>query len=270
MSTHGNSVSDERLVLAFYGVEASPKASEGFFLTAGQWFSELGYSPDKLGVVGKGHSSKVGDYRRSKAKLEKVGFLEVKAFDIHASKPNANVPGMEYFVSASFSHDGDDGGYAVVAVPSSLAAKSVWLPVAQKLVQSVRPVYGIGFKRELRLGPVMFALGVCQGLGVGLTGEAYEKARHISRWCDMGMVKQVYREGLLRDVYPWNFLTQPQLDKSVGGVPLEQWVRKDAQRGTLGPFCGGVSLWELDEPHLPAVRQSLHHAGVIFDWRKYS
>src|SRR5262245_62094906 len=180
MSTHGTSVSDERLVLDFYGVDSSPKASEGFFLTAGQWFNDLGYSPDKLGVVGEGHSGKVGDYRHSKSKLEKVGFSGVRSFDIHAAKPNANIPGMQYFVSASFSHAGDDGGYAVVAVPSSLVTREAWLPVAQKIVQSVRPIYGIGFKRELRLGPVKYALGVCQGLGVGLTGEAYEEARNIS------------------------------------------------------------------------------------------
>lgn len=270
MTTHGTSVSDERLVLGFYGVDASPKASEGFFRTSIQWFNELGYPPDKLGVGGEGHSGKVGDYRRSKAKLDKSGFSGVKDFSIYASKPNANVPGMEYFVSASFSHAGDDGGYAVVAVPSSLAAELDWLPVAQKVVQSVRPAYGIGFKRELRLGPVMFALGVCQGLGVGLTGEAYEEARNISRWCDMGMMKQVYRKGLLRDVYPWNFLTGPQLAKPVGGVPLERWIQQSAERGKVDPLCDGVSLWEVAEAHLPAVRRALHQAGVIFDWRKFS
>jgi hypothetical protein len=208
VSTHELSLSDERLVLAFYGVDASPEAAEAFFLAASQWFNELGYSPDKLGIVGDGYSGKVGGYHRSKAKLEKLGFSGVKSFDIHSSKPNANVSGLEYFASGSFSHAGDDGGYAVLAVPCSSAPKSTWLPVAQKLVKGVRPIYGIGFRRELRLGPVKYALGICQGLGAGLTGEAYEEARNISRWCDIGMVKQVYREGLLRGVYPWNFPTR--------------------------------------------------------------
>jgi hypothetical protein len=269
MNTHEPSVSDERLVLAFYGVDACPEASEGFFHTAGQWFSELGYSPDKLGVVGEGHSGKVGDYRRVSGKLQKTGFANVQTFAIHSSKPNAHIPGMEYFASASFAYAGSDGGHAVFAVPSSLATKEVWLPVAQKIVESVRPAYGIGFKRELRLGPVMYALGVCQGLGVGLTGEAYEEARNISRWCDMGMVKQVYREGLLRDVCPWNFLTQPQLHRPVGGKSLEQWIGQDRSRGSLSPVVENVVLWEVEESRIPELRRSLHEAGVIFDWRKH-
>jgi hypothetical protein len=96
MDKHGTPVSDERFVLAFYGIDPSPRGSEGFFLNAVQWFSELGYPPDKLGVVGEGHGGRVGDYRRSKSRLEKMGFSRVNAFDIHASKPNAIVPGMEF------------------------------------------------------------------------------------------------------------------------------------------------------------------------------
>jgi hypothetical protein len=269
MSVHRTPISDERLVLAFYGVDPSPKVSEDFFLTVGEWFAELGYSPDALGVVGAGHSGKVGDYRRTKAKLEKVGFSNVESLSVRVSDPSKTIPWMEYLASACFSHAGDDGGYAIVAAPSSLATKDLWLPVAHKLIRGVRPAYGIGFKRELHLGPVMYAMGVCQGLGVGLTGDAYEQARNISRWSDLGMVEEVYREGLLRDVYPWNFLTQPQLTKPVGGVPLEHWIRRDTTWGILSPLRGGVFLWEVDEAHVPAVQLALHQAGAIFDWRKY-
>jgi len=260
-------VSEERFVLAFYGLNPSPKVGEDFFLTAGQWFSELGYPPDKMSVSGKGHSGKVGDYRRATSKLQKTGFSEVESFSMYASKPNAFIE--EFFASAFFAHADRHGGDAVVAVPSSLIARETWLPVARKIIENVRPAYGIGFKRELGLGPVWYALGVCYGGDPVPTGEAYEEERNISRWCDMGRVKQVYREGLLRDVYPWNFLTQTQLTKEVGGVLLEQWIRQDARRGTLSPLCDGVSLWEVGEAHLPAVRQALHQAGTIFDWRKY-
>src|ERR1700733_11114831 len=143
MSSHGPAISDKRLVLAFYGVEMSPKASEGFFHTASQWFSELGYFPDKLGVGGEGHSGKVGDFRRLKSKLDKRGFSGVRDFSIYASKPNALIPGDEYFASANFAYprrgDGRDGGYAVVAVPASSMTKEAWLPIADKIVRNVQP-----------------------------------------------------------------------------------------------------------------------------------
>jgi hypothetical protein len=144
------------------------------------------------------------------------------------------------------------------------------MPIARNIIQSVRPAYGIGFERERRVGPVKYALGVCQGLGVGLTGEAYEEARNISRWCDMGMVKQVWREGLLRDVYAWNFLTGPQLAKPVSRVPLERWIQQGAGRGKISSFCDGVSLWELNKSEVPQVRAALLQARAIFDWKAYS
>jgi hypothetical protein len=84
------------------------------------------------------------------------------------------------------------------------------------------------------------------------------------------MVKQVFREGLLRDVYPWNFLTLPQLTRQVRGIALEQWIQRDARRGKLGLLCDGVSLWEVAEANIPEIRQELRQAHVIFDWRKYS
>lgn len=269
MNTYKTPVSDERLVLAFYGVQPSAKASEGFFLITTQWFTELGYPPDTLGVSGKGHSGKMGNYRRGKSKLDRGGFAGVTSFSLVSSKPNALIPANEFYASADYSHAADDGGYAVVAVPDSLVDKEAWLRVVEGIIRSVRPAYGIGFKRELALGPVWYALGVCYGGDPVPTGEAYEEGRNISRWCDTGMAEQVYRQGLLRDVYPWNFLTQPQLDRSIARTSLEQWIRQDRGRGSLSPLVEGVVLWEVQETRIPELRRSLHEAGAIFDWRKY-
>lgn len=269
MSDQPSSVSDERLVFAFYGIDPSPKASERFFLVVSEWFTQLGYLPDRLGVVGDGHSGRVGEYRRTKSRLENVGFSDVKAFDIHACKPNAGIPAMEYLASASFSHSEDDGGFAVVAVPSSRANEGASLAFTRTMMESVHPAYGIGFARPLHLGPIKYALGICQGLGVGLTGDAEDEARNISRWCDTGMVKQVYRDGLLREVYRWNFLNRSQLSKQIGGLSLEQWIRQGVCRGKLHPSFAGLSCWEVSEGDIPAIRQALRHAGTIFDWRNY-
>lgn len=262
-------LSNERFVLAFYGIASSPMAGKEFFQTVEQWFSAIGYHPDKLGVAGKYYGGKIANFSRSKKYLEKTGFAELQSFDMHASLPNAKVPGMEYYVSASFSCHSDDGGYAIVAVPSSFSDKHIWLPVAHNIINNLHPIYGIGYKRKLELGPVKYALGICQGLEIGLTGEAYDEARNISRWCDMGMVKQVYRKGLLRDVYPWNFLTHLHLDWNINGKSLKQWISQEDNHGYLIPIIEGEFLWEVKETHIPELRRILHDQGRIFDWKKH-
>ena len=83
------------------------------------------------------------------------------------------------------------------------------------------------------------------------------------------MEARIWKKGILRDVYPWNFLTQTQLSRKVNALPLQYWVEQDPTRGRIVAVCEGMSLWELDPASLPAVRQSLSEAGIIFDWRKH-
>jgi hypothetical protein len=265
-------MSEECSVVTFYGINTDANAAAAFYQAVVRWFTELGCPPDKLSVHGPGHSGKPVSFARVSAKLQKAGFEGVTSLSVTAMTPGGQIPVNDWLLMADWSVE---YSYALVAARSSLATLSneSMLPLAQTLAQDSKPMYGIGYTRPHRLGPAMYAIGICQGLGPGgygvdLTEAEREEADSISRWGD-GLAGQVWRDGLLRDVYPWNFLTKPQFTKPVGGVPLEQWIRQDTRRGTLGPLCEGVSLWEVGEAHLPAVRQALHQAGVIFDWRKY-
>jgi hypothetical protein len=144
---------------------------------------------------------------------------------------------------------------------------------ARSIAEDVKPDYGISYTRKHRLGPLMYAIGICQGLGSGgygvdLTESEREEAESISRWGD-GMMERVWQKGILRDVYLWNFLTHPHLVKPVGGVPFKMWIQQDVRRGTVNTLCDGISLWQVDEANLPSVRQSLHQASLIFDWKKH-
>src|SRR5262249_36950910 len=147
--------------------------------------------------------------------------------------------------------------YACIVSRSSIVplSRSAMLPFVQDIVGILKPAYGIGYKRDHRLGPAMYAVGICQGLGpggygVGLSEAEREEADSISNWGD-GMASRIWQQGLLRDVYPWNFLTGHQLAKLVDSVPLEQWIRLDARRGTLDPLSDDVFLWEVKEHDLP-------------------
>jgi hypothetical protein len=260
----------DRFVLAFYGIQASTGATEGFFHCVVQWMTSLGHAPDKLGISGAECTGKLREYRRGLAALEKSGFSQVDSFSVHASLPSARISLTQYSTAASFSRSAAAAGfYAVVAVPSTFASKANWLSIVKQIVGHVRPAYGIGFERPLALGPIFYALGICCGGDPAPTGDAYDEARNISRWSNLGMVRQVYRQGLLRDIFPWNFLTKPQLDKEIGGMPLAKWIQKDGGRGRLDVLCDDVWLWEVDPSQQAAKRKELQRAGTIFDWRKY-
>lgn len=266
-----HAVSEGCSAVAFYGIEPGGKRPAQFYNLVNKWFDDLGCPPDKLSVHGPGHSGKPRAFAQVNAKLQEGGFDGVWGISVTSMTPGGRVPVNDYLLTADYD-DRNESLFVFVVARTSLASLSPsgLLPVARTLARELKPSYGIGYTRDHRLGPAMYAIGICQGLGVGLTGDAYEEARTISRWCDLGMVRQVYRAGVLRDVYPWNFLTEPQLSRPVGGVPLERWVREAAGRGTITSFCGDMSLWEVNESDLSEVRAALRQAGVIFDWRTYT
>ena len=132
------------------------------------------------------------------------------------------------------------------------------LAIATAMAEDLRPEYGIGYNRLRREGPEWFAVGICHSQGVDdavskVSGEAYEERLVISRWGD-AMDERLWRKGILRDVYPWNFLTRPQLSTRVGAEPLRRRVRQDARRGTLKEISGPIVLWEVRQTEIPQVR----------------
>jgi hypothetical protein len=137
------------------------------------------------------------------------------------------------------------------------------LSVARAVVRDFAPMYGIGFRREMDLGPMLYGLGQCVGLNSW--GAERADAVRINRWHSVGMVQRVYEKGLLRDVYPWNFLTEPHLNRQVEGVSLRQWIEQNQIRGVLSLVAGDVWLWEVGDSQIPHVRTAMANAGMVFD-----
>jgi hypothetical protein len=257
-------VSDGCSALAFYGFRPSAQAAEAFYRAMLKWFTELGYPPDKGGVRGPGFGSQLGSFGRFKARLEKKGFRKVTGVDLIATTPDAEFWSSDYYVAASYI--GDEMLTASIVARTSIArlTETSLLPVAREVAAILKPVYGIGYTRAHKLDPSGYAIGANIDRGE-LTGRALEEENEIAAWSETLFTDHVYRKGILRDVYRWNFLTRPHLTKKVGGVPLDRWIRQNARRGTLGEFGRGLHFWEVAAKDIPAVRQTLRKAGLILE-----
>jgi hypothetical protein len=142
----------------------------------------------------------------------------------------------------------------------------------KSFVSSLKPVYGISYHRGHDEGPLFYALGMNYAPTAELAvrpKEGEDTALAISRWGDLGMVKEVYKQGTLRDVYPYNFLTEPQLTRRVGKQTLQDWISADSSRGALTRLDDRMMLWKVAARQIKSIREELWSAGIIFDWKAY-
>lgn len=254
-SPHGRAL---YFVLAFYGTAGDVAAAKGFLSAISDSFSQLGYPPDRLSVGRDDRYGKPGGFRRTSAILHKKGFDGVHHLAIHAMLPGFRFMDDTYCDAEWTSHEPRN---ALVCVRADILGDfnlESW-PLVLALIRCLKPEYGIGYFREHRLGPGFFALGI----GMGLPPITPEGER-ISAW-GLALDRRPWRDGLIRDVFRWSFLTKPQLQRTVGNQSLETWINNGPDRGTLQAMSKNMAIWSVPEEHMPAIRQALRDAGVIYE-----
>src|SRR5262245_12618661 len=201
-------------VLALYGIDTSAELAGRFYHSALSWFRVNGHWPNRIGVRGPGFSGKEVDFSKVNNRLQRRGFKDVANIILVTMFPGGQIPVRDWLLTVDWSANERS---AVIAAESPIVPfrSEGFRRYAEEVVRLLRPEYGIAYQMPHFLAPDMYAFGIGQQLGTILTGEAYEEARNRSRWLDMGMVQSVWRAGVIRDVYPWNFLTAPQLDAKV-------------------------------------------------------
>jgi hypothetical protein len=152
--------------------------------------------------------------------------------------------------------------YFVIGVDTDVAPMSWLLDVGGTAIAALRPSYGIGYTRELRRGPTLYAVGVSSN--TPFSGPEYEDAVRTTAWGLSAMTTEVYRNGILRDVHPYNFLTAPQLKRRVRGISLEAWISQDADRGLLTELSPGCIQWSVVPSETSGIREVLQQEGAIF------
>jgi hypothetical protein len=260
-----NELSEECAVIAFYGLSRFPTGVEAVYNKLLNWCQTLGWPPDQLAVGGDGFSAKLASFSRVNARLQKNGFEKVEFIEFYSTAPGEQIHQDGWALTASISLKSKR---FILAARSSLASLTTTslLPVARFVLEHLKPAYGIGFRRLHKLGASYYAIGLPKLTGFSAADR--KEAERINNW-SVGNRLEVYRDGVLRDIYPWNFLTRPHLDRQIDCLSLEQWVRQDGRRGHLDPLSDECFLWALNEAEIAEVKPVVEQAGLIFDRANY-
>src|SRR3990172_3179984 len=155
--------SSDASVVAFYGLQFSATRVEACYHHLLDWFDSLGYHPDNLAVSGPGFNEHYRGFDRVDPPLRRIGFEEVDGFSVCRVIPGGVIQAQQWCVSADVDKDfslcSAGARCSIAPLPSELM-----LSVALAMIRDFVPVYGIGFRREMDLGPMGYGMGLCVGL----------------------------------------------------------------------------------------------------------
>jgi hypothetical protein len=285
-------VTETEYALALYGIESGVERMRSFHETVTAWLRGIGLSPDQVLIGRPGLGDISGDLASVTSALDGAGFTGVESEEITVSPEDSKETTTQFVVNATCS----DGRYAVVAVRGTVAnyTNGRLVSLAQGLIEALCPSYGYGHHMALFLEPQLYALGkiprLFQMFGPPEDEEDEESeddpadVRDISRaliedpdksleqivqWGKMAMPMELWRKGILRDFYPWNFLNKAQRSAPMEGVTLEEWIKADRFRGKIGPAPCDLAFWAIEPNRIDEIKPVLKRNKVIFDYRDF-
>lgn len=258
-------------MLAVRRVHWTPEKMRHAYLWTLEAWASLGITPDKIGGSGEclPKANKYGSFSRFRKRLQTYDFEDASHLSMETLGKEGKSEMSEWVASTVLNRlpTKDEAHFGLNPHALDITSERA-VSVLTSAANQVGGVYGYIFSQEMRYCPGLYSRGV--GFGNIMNERKDDHGMNISWWGRTGSDEDwSYEAGLLRDIYPHNFLSTPYLDAPVGGtlVSLREWIEADADRGTLEPFTGALWLWRPVVEHIPAIREALYRAGRVYYWR---
>lgn len=139
------------------------------------------------------------------------------------------------------------------------------LKLAHDLQSFCNSKYAFATLRNKKNEPQYYALGFGTGLKDWPPNIERDEYLRIQRWRQVYKPNRpgnIYKTGDLRDVYPYNFICQAHLDRTLHGISLKQFINQPGH-GTLQPLTDTLWTWKLTPDEESNVREELRDTGIL-------
>ena len=227
-----------------------------------RWFHKGGVIPNRI----SGTAGKTIKFENGKKRLEKEFFksLERDGVWIIATPPEVGTE-MFDFIFAVDLHNEPNGNQTLVLCWDDQIIKFDRCYIenlAKDLYAFFEPSYGYGYQRLFKLGPSFYPFGVISGLDYG-----EPERKQIGKWGNEYSYEDGdYKTGMLRDIYPINFLSQAHFLQQVEGQPLNVWIESTPGHGELKQLTDNLWSWWVPEDKIESIRKIFIPIGLLLSY----
>ena len=251
-------LSDQMATFGLYGLDARPDSLAEFYSLMMEWMKKYSLAPTLFGTSDSPRLKKFGpaSIKKMQERIHSVTHLSLISVPEDADN---ELLGKNFH--ACFDFKGGKYGDVIVSIKERI------LPLSSpdlrqlmiQLAELVKPTYGLAFRREFRYGPTYFAMAMEYGDATERDGAILDNHNDNLHY---GYYKT---KGLLTWLFPYNMLTDAQLQRPVGDMTLEQWIGSSPEHGTLSPLTESMKLWQLTDEQIEALVPVLQKAGRIIN-----
>ena len=251
--------------IAFHDFKKTSINWKEWFYYIEEWFRKGGLIPNRI----SGASGKTIKFENGKKKLEKKSFksIEYDGVWVIATPPEVGTE-MFDFIFAVDLHDEPNGKKTLVLCWDDQIIKFDQFYIenlAKDLYEYLEPAYGYAYQRPFKLGPSFYPFGVSSGLDY--SEEEEKEADQISKWADeYGYEDGDYKTGLMRDIYPMNFLSEVHFKQKIEGQNLKSWIESSSENGELKQLADNLWSWWVPKDKIPAIREKFIPTGLLLSF----
>ncbi|HWL07899.1 MAG TPA: hypothetical protein VNQ76_05825 [Planctomicrobium sp.] len=261
--------SGDTVLAAFYGITANSDDLKKSYELLVKWFIQNGHPPVKISVKSPGFSGKPISFKIGNQKLKRNGFSNVKYIEIFSLCSVHKNPLIDWTAISSISVSRQSYFTMCVRNFDSGINNTEFIELQNQIAIILNPHYGFNCEMDHKSGPQFYAIGLNHHRADEDESNTREEELAVSRWGDIGMEEGVYTNGIIRDVYPINYLSEFHLKTQIDEQTLHSWISSESSRGTLEAVNKRIFSWKVSPPKIPQVRERLWASGIIFNWRSY-
>lgn len=238
---------------------------KGWFYCIEEWFRQENIKPTKIDYTGKNgvKGRSTIKFENGKKQLESCNFEGIDGIWVSATLPHVGIEMIDFMFAAHLDCSSTRGTFMLCWDDQVTKFERGYLEnLAKSSYLYLQPAYGYSYQREFQYNPSFYPFGMTGGNSI-----SREEEVQITKWQVEYSGNGNYKTGMLRDIYPINFLSANHMRIEIEGQKLLDWIQSNSSHGDLEQLLPDLWSWWIPKEDIEIVKQPFISSGLLIAYR---